>query len=132
MKLDANSLPSLDPIFKCDIAKDNSSSDTKIFIPMSLMDTYLLQFTTFSWHDLAVQAHVENIRSLEVTKDPNLNDLFEATKKWSSIGSQGHETMEIKVDSMQKDGTQSWIVISRSVNKYLTELSKKNKKPIHF
>ena len=32
---------------------------------------------------------------------------------------------------MQKDGTQSWMVISRSVDKYVTGLSEENKKPIH-
>ena len=33
---------------------------------------------------------------------------------------------------MQKDGTQSWMVITRSVGKYVTELSEKNQKPIHY
>ena len=32
---------------------------------------------------------------------------------------------------MQKDGTQSWIVISRSVKKYVTELLEEHQKPIH-
>ena len=32
---------------------------------------------------------------------------------------------------MQKDGTQSWIVISRGVHKCATELPEENKKPIH-
>ena len=31
---------------------------------------------------------------------------------------------------MQKHGTQSWIVISRCIDKYVTELPKENKKPI--
>ena len=40
--------------------------------------------------------------------------------------------IDIKIRSMQKDGrTQSWVVISRSVDKCVTELSEENKKPIH-
>ena len=39
--------------------------------------------------------------------------------------------VEIKIDSMQKDGTQSWIVISRSVNKHVTELPEEDKNPVH-
>ena len=41
--------------------------------------------------------------------------------------------MELKLrstDSMQNDGTQSWIAISRGINKYVT-LPEENKKPIH-
>ena len=38
--------------------------------------------------------------------------------------------IEITINSTQKDGTQSWIVISRSIEKYVTELSEENKKPI--
>ena len=39
---------------------------------------------------------------------------------------------EIKIDSKQNDGTQSWTVISRGINKYVTELPEENKKPIHY
>ena len=38
--------------------------------------------------------------------------------------------IEMKIDSLQKHGTQSWIVISRCINKYVTELRKENKKPV--
>ena len=40
--------------------------------------------------------------------------------------------IEVKIDSMQNDGTQSWIVISKGINKYVTELPEENKKPIHI
>ena len=40
--------------------------------------------------------------------------------------------IEIKIDFMRKDATQSWIVISRGLDKYVTELPEVNKKPIHF
>ena len=39
--------------------------------------------------------------------------------------------MEIEVDSMENDGTQSWTVISRDVGTYVTELPEENKEPIH-
>ena len=39
--------------------------------------------------------------------------------------------IEIKIDSMQKDGTQSCMVISKGVDKYVTELAEENKKLIH-
>ena len=40
----------------------------------------------------------------------------------------GRRAIEIKIDSTQKDGTLSWMVIGRCV----TELSEENKKPIHY
>ena len=39
--------------------------------------------------------------------------------------------IEIKVDSM-KNGSQSWIVICRRLNKYVNELLEENKKSIHY
>ena len=46
---------------------------------------------------------------------------------WSSIGSHGHKYfdrygIQIKIDSLKKEETQSWMVSSRRVDKYLTEL----------
>ena len=38
---------------------------------------------------------------------------------------------EIKSDSLQNDGCQSWMVISRGMNKYATDLLEENEKPIH-
>ena len=38
----------------------------------------------------------------------------------------------MNIDSMQKDGSQSWIVISRGVNKYVKELPEENSKSIHY
>ena len=40
--------------------------------------------------------------------------------------------IEVKIDSVQHDGTQSWIVISRGINKYVTELPEEIKKLIHY
>ena len=40
--------------------------------------------------------------------------------------------IETGIDSMQNDGTQSWNVISRGIDQYVTELPEENKKPIHF
>ena len=39
---------------------------------------------------------------------------------------------EVKIDSTQNDGSQSWIVISRGVDKYETEHPEENEKPIHY
>ena len=106
---------------------------------MSLLENSLSQFAIFSWQDLARQAHFETFRFLEVTKDPNRKDLFirgntkicpvlevKVTKHFDRHG------IEIMTDCMQKDGTQSWIVISRDVNKYVTELPEENKKLVHY
>ena len=38
--------------------------------------------------------------------------------------------LENKIGSMQEDGTQSWMVISRGVDKYVTELAVDHTKPI--
>ena len=40
--------------------------------------------------------------------------------------------IEVKIDSTQNDGSQTWIVFSRGMDKYVTELSEENEKPIHF
>ena len=47
------------------------------------------------------------------------------------VGSQDYERVgvEIKIDSMQKDGSQSWTVISRGINHYVIELPAENEKP---
>ena len=39
---------------------------------------------------------------------------------------------ETKIYSMLEDGTQSWMVISRCVGKYVTELSEENNMSIHY
>ena len=36
--------------------------------------------------------------------------------------------LKLKIDSPRKDGPQSWIVISRSIDKCVTELPEENKK----
>ena len=40
--------------------------------------------------------------------------------------------IEVKIDSMQNDGSQSWIVISRGINRYVTDLPEENEKLIHY
>ena len=40
--------------------------------------------------------------------------------------------IEVKNQLDQNDVTQPWIVIGRSMNKYVTELPAENQKPIHF
>ena len=83
----------------------------------------------FIWKDTAKQAHVESIGTLEVTKDFNQKALFEATPKlaryWKSWSQNNFDRygIEIMIDSMKKDGTQSLMVISRGVDKYVTELA---------
>ena len=39
---------------------------------------------------------------------------------------------DIKIASMKNDGSQSWIVIRRGMNKYVTELPEENLELIHF
>ena len=39
---------------------------------------------------------------------------------------QGRYGIEIRIDSMQNDGSQSWIVISRGLNKYVAEMPEEN------
>ena len=36
------------------------------------------------------------------------------------------------IDSMQEDGSQSWIVISRRMNKYVNDLPEENVKSLHY
>ena len=60
------------------------------------------------------------------------NTEFSKVLKFKSTKQFGRHGNEMKIDSMQKDGTQSWIVISRNVKKYLTEPAKENKKLLHY
>ena len=85
---------------------------------------------------MAVQVPVENIRLAEMLTDPKqflrgntkIGPVLEVkiTKEFDRRG------IEIKIDSMQKDGTQSWMVISRGVGKYVTELAVDHTKPFHY
>ena len=95
---------------------------------MTHLDNSSLQFTTFNWKDFAARTHVESIHILDMITDPNQKELFEATPKlaqyWRSKTRDTLTVMELKLRSVlcKKKGTQSWIVISRSVSKYMTEL----------
>ena len=64
------------------------------------------------------------------------NDNKQRHPNWSRVGSIGHKNfdrygIEIKIDSVRNDGTQSWVVISRSVDKYVTELALDHTQPMH-
>ena len=39
--------------------------------------------------------------------------------------------MKIKVNSVKNDGSQSWIVISRGINKYVEDLAEESGKSVH-
>ena len=84
---------------------------------MSLQDS-----SVFTMHDIhlagymAVRGHVENHRILEMITDLTRILEVKITRQFD------HHGIEIKIDSLQKDGTQSWIVITRSIDQ--------NKKPI--
>ena len=66
--------------------------------------------------------HVENFRNLETMKDPSRNDGFEEIQKMGPVLESKvthhlyHCGIEIKIDSLQSDGSQSWIVINRGIN----------------
>ena len=65
-----------------------------------------------------------------MTKDLNRKDLFEATRSHDHKHFDRHG-IEIKFGSMEKDGTQSWVVISRGVGKCVTEFAVDHRKPSH-
>ena len=94
-------------------------------------DNSWLQLTLSIWKDMAVQAHCENTRIFEMLTDQNRKDLFEATPRLVlEINITKHidrHGIEIKIDSMQKDGSQFWIVNSRCIDKYVTELLEENR-----
>ena len=39
--------------------------------------------------------------------------------------------IDVKVNSVQNDGSQPWIFYSKGMNKYVTELPEENQTPIH-
>ena len=43
-----------------------------------------------------------------------------------------HYGIVLKIDTMNKDGTQSWMVISRSADKYVTEFAVDHTRSIHY
>ena len=118
-----------------DLQRTNAGDDAGFIRHVSRTIPYL-PFPTFSWQDRAQQAHVENIRILEVTTDPSRKDLFEATPKlvryWKSRWRNNLTVMELKARSNLCRKTQSWMVLSRGAGKYVSELSEESKKPVHF
>ena len=79
-----------------------------------------------------------NVRLLEMIKDPNRKDGFEEIQKIGpvlEVNVTNHLErygIQINIDSMQNDGTGSWIVSGKGIDKYVTELPEENKKPLHF
>ena len=87
---------------------------------------------------MAVQARVESIHILEMITDPNRKERARGNTKKLVRYSMSRLTehcgrcgIEIKIGSMKTHKTQSWIAISRGVNKYVMELPEENKQPIH-
>ena len=81
--------------------------------------------------------HAENIRHLEVMKDPRRKDGRGNTKIVPVLEVKVtchlyQYGIEIKVESMKNDRSQSWIVINRGMRKYVNELPEENGKPIHY
>ena len=91
---------------------------------------------SLNWQTSDALVHVENIRLFEMIKDASRKDGFERlqilAQYWKSVANELDRCgIVIKIDSMHEDRTQSWIVISRGVSKYVTELPEENKEPIH-
>ena len=102
------------------------------------VENILWQFMTRNWQDSDVLVHAEKKRHVETMKDPRRKDGFRGN---TNIGpvlevKVTHHLyqygIEIKVDSMQNDGSQSWIVISRGLNKYVNDLREENGKYTHW
>ena len=81
--------------------------------------------------------HAENIRHLEMMKDPHrkgglrkykIGPVLEIKVTYHLY----RYGVEIRFDSMKNDGSQSWIVISRSMNKQVNELPEGNGKSILY
>ena len=51
-------------------------------------------------------------------------------RDWPSVGVKVTNHL-VKINSMQNDGTESWVVISRGMNKHVTGLPEEHQKPIH-
>ena len=75
--------------------------------------------------DLDVLDHAENIRYLEVLKMLHRTDGLEVIRKLAQVlevKDTYHHGIEFRVQSLKNDGSQSWIVIIRCMNKYVDEL----------
>ena len=81
------------------------------------------QSTTFSWQDLDALVHVENMRLFRNDKNPNRKECSEEMQTlaqcWKSrvTNHLQRSGIDMKIDSVQEDGTQCWIVIRRGVNR---------------
>ena len=95
---------------------------------------YFCQFMTLNWKDSDVLVHVENIRLLEMIRIRAERMESKTYKNWPSeevkiTNYMERVGIEAKIESMQKDGSQSWSVISRGIDQYVTELPEENEKP---
>ena len=87
---------------------------------------------------MAQQARIENMRFPRsdgrcqpkgfIRGNTNIGPVLEVpvTKHFDRYGT------EINIGSMMTDGTQSWVVINRDIDKYVTELALAHTKPIHY
>ena len=133
---------------RCSNTEKNSKTFQKIFewvklaktlvlCERFLVDNILWQSMTNSWQDFDALVHVENTRLLEMMKDPKRKHGFEEVQKlaryWKSRSQITRNVVERKLRSIpsRTTKTQSWIVISSGIHKYVTELPEENKKPIH-
>ena len=82
---------------------------------------YFVNSWHLNWQDSDVLVHVENIRLLEMMKIKAERMESRRYKNWPSeevkiTNYMERVGIEIKIDSMQKDGSPSWTVISRGIN----------------
>ena len=83
--------------------------------------------------DSDVLVRVENIRLLEMMKIQAERMESRGYKNWPSeevkiTNYMERVGIEMRINSVQKDGSQSWTVISRSIDQCVTELSEENEK----
>ena len=84
--------------------------------------------------DSDVLVRVEKKRLLEMMKIQAERMESRGYKNWPSeevkiTNYMERVGIEMRINSVQKDGSQSWTVISRSIDQYVTELSEENEKP---
>ena len=93
---------------------------------------------TINWQDLDALVHAcGKCTSLRDDKGSKPKGLIRGKTKNGQVlevkGTNHLERCRIEneIDTMQKDGTQSWFVISPRIDKYVTVLPEENKKPTH-
>ena len=103
---------------------------------MSLHDNSFVQFAMSIWKDMTVQAHYENICSSlwwQIRTECLIRDNTEIIGHLKSRLQNNFDRHELKSGSIQRKKTNKSqsIMISRGVDRHVTELSEKKKKPVH-